>query len=77
MSITDGRGKEARPDREEAHSALQPPSIRPLQMRPLELEEAEGYRQQSTEAVQGTGCYAKGALSKTHKGESIGVEMVY
>lgn len=36
----DGRRKEARPDREEAHEALQPPSVRPLQMCRPQLEEA-------------------------------------
>nr|POF21086.1 hypothetical protein CFP56_66500 [Quercus suber] len=44
-SSQDGRRKEARPDREEAHQAFQPPPVRPLQMCRPKLEEAQGYRQ--------------------------------
>lgn len=43
MLFPDGRGKETRPHREEAHHAIQPPPVRPLQMCCTELEEAKGY----------------------------------
>ena len=62
LNLADGVRKEARPDREEACGALQPPPVRPLHVRRPELEEAKGYRQQSAEAVQGPGCDAEGAL---------------
>ena len=54
----DGFRKEARPDREEAHSDLQAPPERPLQVCRPELEEAQGYRQWRQEEVQGNGCDA-------------------
>ena len=64
----DGRRKEARPDREEAHEALQPPPVGPLYAcRPI-MEKAKGNRQPCPQTLQGPGRYAKGALENERWG---------
>lgn len=60
--LEDGPSKEARHDRQEAHQALQPPSVRPLQVRRPKLEEAKGYRQCRSETFPRHCRHAKGAL---------------
>ena len=60
----DGRRKATRPDREEAHCALQPPPVRSLYAsRPI-MEKAKGYRQPCPQTLQRPGCYAKGVLKR-------------